>query len=194
MSTDSLPLDALLIKLEGLRKEQKWTSSTLAGLIDFAHRLERQEVESVSNEELADAYQQLGKAIVAVTKIRTAPADLVFRLTELQYELMGEKPPELSWSQWRIWNLAPFFSGVKKWPACAFFLETTKATQRASAGTMRTAHSRMKSKYGNLPLDSQVAVLLDRTTGRRKRSRLSILTNRSAFPRLQLALRRHRRS
>jgi len=184
----------LMIQLEGLRKEQKWTPGTLQGLIDFVHRVERQELASSSNKELADAYKQLGKAIVTITRIRTAPPDLVFRLTELQYELMGEKPLELSWSQWRTWNLAPFFSGAKKWPACEFFLEAIEAKQQVSAGAMKVAHSRMRSEYGSLPLDSQIAFLLDRMKGRRKRSRISIITNRSAYPRLQLALRRNSRA
>lgn len=193
MSIDSLRHNELSIQLKGLRKEQKWTPDTLQGLINFVHRVEVQELASGSNEKLADAYKQLGKAIVAITRIRTAPPDLVFRLTELQYELIGEKPSELSWSQWRTWNLAPFFS-AKKWPACKFFLEAIEAKQQVSAETMKVAYSRMRSEYGSLPLDSQIALLLDRMKGRRKRSRISIITNRSAYPRLQLALRRNSRA
>ncbi|HRB81183.1 MAG TPA: hypothetical protein PK614_02880 [Nitrospira sp.] len=199
MPTDSIPLNALLIKLEGLRKEQKWTPETLRGLIGFIRRADDQEDKAESNKDLARAHDLMGKAVAAYKLIKSVPPDLASRLTALQYELMGQKPPELSWSQWRTWNLAPFFSGPSKWHACEFFLQKVVAeTQRASAGAMKTEHSRMKRKYGakhdSLPLDSQVALLLDRkNTRHNERSRIQIITNRSAHPRLQLALRRNSR-
>lgn len=197
MPIDSLSLNALLSQLEGLRKEQKWTPETLQGLIDFMRRADDQRNKVESNKDLARAHDLMSKAIAAYKLIKSVPPDLASKLTTLQCELIGQKPPELSWSQWRTLNLAPFFKGLSKWYACEFFLQKVGTeTQQASAETMKKEHSRMMRKYGedSLPMDSQIAVLLDRKNTRHsERSRIKILTNRSAFPLLQLALRRNSR-
>lgn len=190
MPIDSAPCNALLIQLEGTRKEQKWTPEILEGLINFVRCTENQEGEAESNKALVRAHDLMRRAVAAYGQVKTIPTDLASRLTTLQYDLMGQKPPELSWLQWRIWNLAPFFS-AKKWPSCKFFLEALEVKPQVSADAVKVAYLRMRREHGSLPLDSQIAILLDRMAGRRKRSRLSILTNRSAYPHLRLALRRN---
>jgi hypothetical protein len=91
MSTDSVPLNALLIKLEDLRREQKWTPGTLAGLIDFVRRADDQEAKVESNKDLARAHDLMSKALAAYKQIKSVPPDLASRLTDTSIRINGRK-------------------------------------------------------------------------------------------------------
>ena len=181
-------------KLSSIRREQRWKVDTANILIAFVERLDTKHSTLPSEKTLLvkRAYEKLGNAIDALRLIskRTVPVDMLYRLIELQHELLGQSPPEITKSQWQTWNLAPFFVGKKKWHAFQFFLETITGKYH-SPDALRMEHQRIKTVFQSLPLDHDLALHLDRLRGHRQRSRIRTITERSAFSRLQLSLRRH---
>lgn len=177
-------------KLKELSRTQGWQAATSEHLEKFVRHICEQSQNAVY---LAHAHQHLEAAINEISHIEDIRTGLHDRIRAIQYELMGEKPPELSWQQWRNWNTAHFFRGKSKWTDLAEFFQVV-ASESVTPDALRVEYSRLIEAYGSLPLNHQLAVHLDQLRGHRRRSRLKILADRSAFPRLQLAIKRdHKR-
>lgn len=167
-------------------KRQHWKADTATFLKQFIGHIQDRSKYAIP---LTDAYNHLDSAADTISLIEGAPPGLHGRIKSIQHELMGEKPPELTWDHWRNWNICHFLRGKNRWTDLADLLQIV-AGQYVTPDSLRVEFHRLKAKYGSLPLDHRLAVHLDRLRGHRHRSRLTVLADRSAFPRLQLAIKR----
>lgn len=175
-------------RLHAIAKEQGWTRELLSALTIFTLETFKRKRLLIGKKLKAehDGYRQAASCLSHDHRLRT---DILNQITRLNHKIMGQKPPDLTWPQWRTWNLAPFFRGPKKWIACADFFQCLTTTV-AQPDQLRVEYTRLKRRYGVLPLAIELVPHLERFRSHRRSSRIHTITLNSAWPRFQLALTR----